>query len=175
MLGTKFVNLSKSLNKWEIIFIYVDANTSPEILLKIEEECTRVRLVEHKGEYGPGWRCKFAGSEPPFKVGLEMVVRIGLMLSPSYAATPALSHSRSAFASTSTATTGRIFSARLVLEAGCTRHFSGFLSRTMSSIPGQRLWEASTARTAASAAEDSSPPTSRPHDRTLSITTTTKE
>ena len=73
MMRAKFVNLSTSLNKWEVICVYVDADTDPSILDKIEEECLRVRTVEHKGEYGPGFRIKFGASEPPFKVGLEMV------------------------------------------------------------------------------------------------------
>ena len=73
MMRAKFVNLSTSLNKWEVIYVYVDADTDPSILDKIEEECLRVRTVEHKGEYGPGFRVKFGASEPPLKVGLEMV------------------------------------------------------------------------------------------------------
>lgn len=73
MMRGKFVNLSTSLNKWEVIYVYVDADTDPSILTKIEEECHRVRTVEHNGEYGPGFRVKFGASEPPFKVGLEMV------------------------------------------------------------------------------------------------------
>ena len=56
-----------------MIYVYVDADTDPSILEKIEEECQRVRTVEHAGEYGPGFRVKFGASEPPFKVGLEMV------------------------------------------------------------------------------------------------------
>lgn len=73
LMRAKFVNLSKSLNKWEVIYVYVDADTDPSILEKIEKACHQVRNVDHKGEYGPGFRIKFGASQPPFKVGLEMV------------------------------------------------------------------------------------------------------
>jgi len=86
MLKAQFVNLSKSLNKWEVIYVYVDADTSPSILLKIQEECDRVKL-EHKGEYGVGWRCRFAASEPPYKLGIEMVFEYSVGVERSHALT----------------------------------------------------------------------------------------
>jgi small-conductance mechanosensitive channel len=70
--SAKFVNLTKSGTKWEVIYVYVDGDTDPSILIDIENECARVR-EEKKGEYGPGFRVKFGAAEPPFKVGLEMV------------------------------------------------------------------------------------------------------
>ena len=67
-----FVNLTNSGTKWETIYVYVDIDTDPKILEKIEEACAKVR-EEKKGEYGPGFRVKFAAAAMPYKVGIEMV------------------------------------------------------------------------------------------------------
>lgn len=67
-----FVNLTTSGTKWETIYVYVDIDTDPKILDKIEQACNQVR-EEKKGEYGPGFRVKFAAAAMPYKVGIEMV------------------------------------------------------------------------------------------------------
>ncbi|WPT15326.1 Mechanosensitive ion channel protein 4 [Picochlorum sp. SENEW3] len=67
-----FVNLTTSGTKWEVIYVYVDIDTDPIILDKIESECARVRQ-EKADEYGPGFRVKFAAAAMPYKVGIEMV------------------------------------------------------------------------------------------------------
>ena len=67
-----FVNLTTSGTKWEVIYVYVDIDTDPSILDKIEQACTEVRQ-EKKGEYGPGFRVKFGSAAMPYKVGIEMV------------------------------------------------------------------------------------------------------
>jgi hypothetical protein len=139
MLKAQFVNLSKSLNKWEVIYVYVDADTSPDILLKIQEECDRVRL-EHKGEYGIGWRCRFAASEPPYKLGIEMVCEdsVGVDLERRALARPdshTLSHSRYALRSLAS-TTGRTSSARRLRDRTCTRRCSACWSPTVCRILG---------------------------------------
>lgn len=67
-----FVNLTTSGTKWETIYVYVDIDTDPKILDKIEEACAKVR-EEKKSEYGPGFRVKFAAAAMPYKVGIEMV------------------------------------------------------------------------------------------------------
>ena len=67
-----FVNLTTSGTKWEVIYVYVDIDTDPIILDKIESECARIRH-EKADEYGPGYRVKFAAAAMPYKVGIEMV------------------------------------------------------------------------------------------------------
>jgi small-conductance mechanosensitive channel len=67
-----FVNLTTSGTKWDVIYVYVDIDTDPSILDKIEKACAEVRQ-EKKGEYGPGFRVKFGSAAMPYKVGIEMV------------------------------------------------------------------------------------------------------
>lgn len=67
-----FVNLTSSGTKWEVILVYVDMDTDPSILKKIEDACHEVRQ-KNSSEYGPGYRVKFGAADNPFKVGIQMV------------------------------------------------------------------------------------------------------
>lgn len=67
-----FVNLTSSGIKWDVVTVYVDLDTDPIILKKIEDACREVRQ-KNSSEYGPGYRVKFGAADNPFKVGIQMV------------------------------------------------------------------------------------------------------